>query len=393
MDSKEFRKNFPLAEKVVYFDNAATSLTPEPVLKKMLEYYREYRANIHRGEHRLTERASEEYERVYDIAGKFFNAKPSEFINVRNTTEAINAVASGFDFSKRKEVVTTSIEHHSCLLPWVRLEEEGKIKLKIVEGSRDGAFDLQDFRDSVSKNTALVAFTATSNVLGNKTPVREICRIARDAGAHSLVDAAQAVGHRNVDLKNWGCDFMAFSGHKSFAPTGVGALYHREGVELKPAFVGGGTISEVKLHSFKFINNRERFEAGTPDIGGWIGLGEALNFISNNFSFIESQEKLLVGKMMRIAEYPKVDYYGPRKAEDKAGVFAFNVGKLKHHEVAIMFDKLSKICLRSGHHCTMPLHRELLKIDGSVRASLHAYNTVGETELFFETLEKIAKIA
>ncbi|MFH1056435.1 MAG: aminotransferase class V-fold PLP-dependent enzyme [Candidatus Micrarchaeota archaeon] len=215
MNVKEFRGFFPLSEKVVYFDNAATSLTPEPVLEKMLEYYREYRANIHRGEHRLTEKASEEYEKVYDIAGKFFNARPSEFIDVRNTTEAINAVALGLDFSKRSEIVTTSIEHHSCLLPWVRLEEEGKIKLKIVQGSRDGAFDLQDFQDSVSKNTALVAFTATSNVLGNKTPVKEICSIAKDAGAYSLVDAAQAVGHRKVDLRDWNCDFLLFRGTRA----------------------------------------------------------------------------------------------------------------------------------------------------------------------------------
>jgi cysteine desulfurase/selenocysteine lyase len=393
MNVKEFRKDFPLTEKVVYFDNAATSLTPEPVLEKMLEYYREYRANIHRGAHRLTERASEEYERVYDVAAKFFNAKPSEFVNVKNTTEAINALSLGFDFSKRKEVVTTSIEHHSCLLPWVRLEEEGKIKLKIVDASREGLFDLSDFQQAISKNTALVAFTATSNVLGNKTPVKEITKIAHDSGALVLVDAAQAVGHRTVDLKNWDCDFMAFSGHKAFGPTGTGALFHKEGVELKPAFVGGGTIIEAQLHSFKFVNNRERFEAGTPDIGGWIGLGAAFEFISKNFSFIESQEKILIERMMRIADFPNVDYYGPRSAKDKAGVFAFNVGKLKHHEVAIMFDKLSKICVRSGHHCAMPLHRRVLGVDGSVRASVHAYNTVEETELFFDTLGKIAKLA
>ncbi|HIH20967.1 TPA: aminotransferase class V-fold PLP-dependent enzyme, partial [Candidatus Micrarchaeota archaeon] len=311
MGVESFRKNFPILGKAVYFDSAASSLTPEPVLQKMLEYYREYRANVHRGAHRLAKRASDEYEKTYDLLAHFFNGRPGEFINVRNTTDAVNQLALSLDFSKRREVVTTNLEHHSNLLPWVRLEQDGKIKLRIVEASADGAFDLDDFAGAVGKNTALVAFTATSNVLGNKMPVPEITKIARDAGALSLVDAAQVVGHRKVDLREWKCDFLAFSGHKSFAPTGVGVLYHREGVDLKPAFVGGGTISDAQLHSFKFIDNRERFEAGTPDIAGWIGLGAALEFVSKNFGFIESQEKKLVGQMMGIADFPKVAYYGP----------------------------------------------------------------------------------
>lgn len=390
MDLTEFRANFPLASKVVYFDSAASSLTVQPVLDKMNEYYLEYRSNIHRGAHRLTRKASEEYDRTYEILAKCLKGKESEFIDVRNTTEAINFVATGIDYSKRNEVVVTNIEHHSNLLPWIRLEERGRIVLKVVKANKEGRLDLEEFKKAVNNKTAIVSFTAASNVLGNKTPVREVCEIARDAGALSLVDSAQAVGHVKVDLKHANCDFAAFSAHKCFGPTGVGALYHKEGVRLEPAFLGGGTILEAGLHSYKLTNDRQRFEAGTPNIAGWIGLGTAIEFISRNFAFMEEQERKLVKAMMGIAE--KADYYGPLNAEEKIPVFSFNVGKLKQHEVAVMFDQLSRICVRSGHHCAMPLHHELLKVDGSVRASLHSYNTLEEVELFFSTLEKVKKL-
>ncbi|MFH0714101.1 MAG: cysteine desulfurase [Candidatus Micrarchaeota archaeon] len=394
MNVVEFRKNFPIVDKVVYFDNAATSLTPFPVLEKMNEYYNEYRANIHRGAHRLTQRASKEYERGYEVMAKFFNAKPSEFINVTNTTEAINSVALGLDFSKKNEVVLTNIEHHSNLLPWIELEKRGKVKLKFVNVNSKGAVDLNDFSDAISSKTALVTFTAVSNVLGNKLPVQEIVKISHDAGALTLVDAAQAVGHEKIDLRKWNCDFMAFSSHKCYGPTGVGALYHREGVALKPAMYGGGTVMDVELHDYTLVSDRQRFEAGTPNISGWIGLATALEFIDKNFAFMQSQEKKLVEKMLpAIANMPKVNYYGPTNASEKVGVFAFTIGKLPNHEVAVMFDEMNKICVRSGHHCAMPLHREVLGLEGTVRASLHAYNTEEEVKLFLETLQKITALA
>jgi cysteine desulfurase/selenocysteine lyase len=200
-----------------------------------------------------------------------------------------------------------------------------------------------------------------------------------------------------VDFRAWGCDFAAFSGHKCFGPTGVGALFHREnasaGVELKPVFLGGGIITKASLHDFELVANRERFEAGTPNIAGWLGLGAAFEFISKHASFMQEQERSLVKAMLPLAEKRGVHYYGSRDAARKIGIFSFNVGRLKHHEVAVMFDSLARVCVRSGHHCAMPLHRELFGVDGSVRASVHAYNTLEEVAAFQGTLDKITRLA
>ena len=398
MNVKKIREDFPiLASGVIYFDNAASSLTPEPVLRKEAEFYHEYRANIHRGAHRLTLRASQEYEAVYVKLAKFFNARESEFVNVRNATEALNAAVMGLEWKAGDEIVTTSVEHHSCLLPLVRLQKERGVKLKIVQANNEGLFSEKNFAPLVSKKTKLVAFTACSNVLGTRVPIKEITRVAHDAGALVLLDAAQYAGHHAMNLKDLGVDFMAFSGHKFLAPTGTGVLYHREGVDLKPVFVGGGTIQDASARDYALLANRERFEAGTPNIAGWIALGAALDYASKiGLREIEEHEALLskeLFKVFRDFENRGVDWYGPRDERDKsAPVFAFNIRGLKHHETAVMLDELKKICVRSGHHCCIPLTRAL-GVDGTVRASLYFYNTIEEINAFRQALETVSKLA
>ncbi len=378
-----------------YFDSAASSLTANSVLAKMEEYYKQYRANIHRGEHGFTRRASEEYEEVYRTLAGFFNAKETEFAAVRNTTEAINYVAHGLPWKEGDEVVVTDVEHHSNLLPWLRLKDRG-VKVCVLEADESGTLSPEKLSSRLTKKTRLVAFTACSNVLAAREPVEELAKVARDAGALVLVDAAQYVGHHPVDLKRLRADYLAFSGHKCFGPTGIGVLYHREGSPLEPLLVGGGTIREASLTGFKLLENRERFEAGTPAIAEWIGLGSALGTINSiGYDNIEGHDRELERAMLEVfAELgPKgVILYGPAAAEGKScALFSFNVKGVSHHQAAIMLDKLGFAC-RSGHHCAMPLTRKL-GVTGTARASLHVYNSVKQVRDFGQALSKVAALA
>ncbi len=381
-----------------YFDSAATSLTTLPVLQKMQEYYENYRANIHRGAHHFTRQASEEYEQVYEKLAKFFHASSQEFVSVRNTTEAINAVALGMEWKEGDEVVVTEAEHHSNLLPWLRLKSKG-VKIRIWEADNVGKLWPEKLAPLVSKKTRLVAFTACSNVLGTKIPVKELAKTAKEASSGKalvLVDAAQYVGHHPVDVREWPVEFLAFSGHKCFGPTGIGVLFHDENAPLQPWFVGGGTIREASLDSYTLLEHRERFEAGTPAIAEWIGLGAALDTITKiGYSNIEAHDKQLVESMLKAFQgqpHNNVQLYGPVNAEDKScALFAFNVRNLPHHETAVMLDQLG-FAMRSGHHCAMPLTKKL-GVEGTVRASLHLYNTAEEVEKFGQALKQVSLLA
>lgn len=385
--------HFYLPKGAAYFDSAATSLTPKPVLAKMQEYYENYRANIHRGAHRFTRKASEEYEAVYGKLAKFFNADPQEFTGVRNTTEAINGVALGLDWKHGDEVIVTDLEHHSNLLPWLRLKKLG-VTVKVLESDAQGRLDPQKLKPLLSKKTKLVAFTACSNVLGGKVAIHDLAKAAKGAGALVLVDAAQYVGHHPVDLKALPIDFLAFSGHKCFGPTGIGVLFHRKSAPLEPWFVGGGTIRTASLQDYQLLGHRERFEAGTPAIAEWIGLGAAIDFINKiGYTEIEAHDQKLVKAMLKaFPENPKAKLYGETDEKGKScALFAFNVGKLPHHEAAVMLDQMG-FALRSGHHCAMPLTKKL-GVEGTVRASLHLYNTEEQAAKFSQALAKISALA
>ncbi len=390
---------FDAPKNPIYFDSAASSLTAIPVRQKMEEFYSLYRANIHRGAHQYTKRASEEYEQVYGKLAKFFKSKESEFIQVRNTTEAINGVTLGTKWKEGDEVIVSSIEHHSNLLPWLKLKEMG-VKVNILQADEEGLLSPEILKTLLTPRTKLVAITACSNVLGMKEPVEQLIKIAKENQTSAkdrtlvLLDAAQYVGHHPLDLSKVKADYMAFSGHKCFGPTGIGVLYHREGAPLAPWFVGGGTIREATLDGYTLLENRERFEAGTPAIAEWIGLGAALDVIGKiGYNEIENHEKKLISAMLQVfASQPKATLYGPQEASKKScALFAFNVGKVKHHETAVMLDKFGFAC-RSGHHCAMPLTKKL-GVEGTVRASLHIYNKEEEVKSFAQALSKVAMLA
>jgi len=381
----------------VIVDNAASSLTPEPVIQKMLEFYHNYRANVDRGIHRFSQKASEEYEKTHAKVAGFINAESeTEIIFTRNATEAINLVASGLKWKKSDKIVTSLIEHHSNFIVWLRLKKRYGVDVEIVRPNREGLFDIADFEKTIDDKVRLVALTHVSNVLGVKTPVEEVAKIAHDHDAHLLVDGAQSVPHLKVDVQRVDCDYLAFSGHKMLGPTGVGVLYARKELldNLEPLSIGGGTIADVGLDHYTLSESPTKFEAGTPAIAEAIGLGAAIEYLKEvRIENIESRERELVKNMYQgLVDIPGVEVYGPKKVEQRTGIVSFNVGDLNPHDLALALDVSADILVRSGHHCCLPLNKELLKRrEGTVRTSLYLYNTEAEVEKLVSAVDEIAR--
>jgi cysteine desulfurase/selenocysteine lyase len=372
-------------------------LTPEPVVQKMLEFYHDYRANVERGVHRFSQRASEEYEEAHAKIADLINAgSETEIILTRNATEAINLVANGLTWKKGDKIVTSLIEHHSNFIVWLRLKKRYGVDVEIVRPNREGLFTIADFEKAIDDKARLVALTHVSNVLGVKTPVEEIAKIAHDHDAHLLVDAAQSVPHLKVDVQRIGCDYLAFSGHKMLGPTGVGVLYARKEMldNLEPLSIGGGTIADVGIDNYTLSESPTKFEAGTPAIAEATGLGAAVDYLRQvQLENIEVHERILVKRMYQgLADIPSVEVYGPKKVEQRTGIVSFNVGNLNPHDVALALDVSAEIMVRSGHHCCLPLNKELLKRrEGTVRASVYLYNTEAEVEKLVSAVEEISR--
>jgi len=399
LDLKKAKQDFPILDSgIIYLDNAASSLTPEPVLRKMLEFYWEYRANVERGVHRLSQRASEEYELAHTRVAHLINAKSAcEIVMTRNTTEGINTISNGLEWKRGDKIITSLVEHHSNFIVWLRVKNRHHVDLEVVkpgEPTANGLLDPADFEKAVDDDTKLVALTHISNVLGSIMPVREITEIAHEHGAYVLLDGAQSVPHVRVDVQKIGCDFLAFSGHKMCAPTGSGALYVREELmdEVEPLCIGGGTIADVGLDYYKLDESPTRFEAGTPAIAESIGLGAAAEYLQEiGMENIERHEKELARQMYEgFKEITEVETYGP-EPKDKIGITAFNVGSLNPHDVALALDVSADIMVRSGHHCAIPLARNIIRKTGSVRASAYFYNTREEIDKLVLTVGEIGR--
>ena len=399
LDLVEVRKDFPILQiGFIYLDNAASSLTPEPVLQKMLEFYREYRANVERGIHRLSQKATDEYELAREKVARFINAtRKSEIIMTRNTTEGINLIANGLKWKKGDKVVTSLIEHHSNFIVWLRSKQRYGVGVEVVrpkEPVNHGLLDPTDFEKVVDDDTKLVAVIHISNTLGTIEPVEEIAEIAHEHGAYLLVDGAQSIPHLKVDVKKIGCDFLAFSGHKMCAPTGSGALYIREEImdEVEPLCIGGGTVVDVGLDRYELKQGPNRFEAGTPSIAETIGLGAAVDYLNQiGMESIEAYEEKLAKKMYEgLIEIPKVEVYGP-DSKRRVGITSFNISDMDANDVALALDKSANIMVRSGHHCTLPLMRAIVKNKGATRASAYFYNTKREIDKLLSAVEKLAE--
>ncbi|MBC7127837.1 MAG: cysteine desulfurase [Candidatus Methanosuratus sp.] len=391
------RKDFPfISPGRVYLDSASTSLTPEPVLAKMLEYYRDYRANVGRGIYVASRRATDEFEAAREKLARLINAKPGEIIFVRNTSEAMNLVASGLDLRPGDKVVTTIQEHHSNYIVWLREKARKRIDLRVVGADAFGDLNITEIQDEIERGAKLVSMTHVSNVLGVRNPVEEIGKACRKNGVLLLVDGAQSVPHMRIDVKRIGCDFLAFSGHKMCGPTGAGALYIREDLQgdLEPLCIGGGSIEDVGVDYYALRSGPYRFEAGTPAIAEVIGMGAAAEYLMGiGMENIEAHEAELTREMLEaIKVNHKIKVYGSLDAKRRNGIISFNLEGMDPHDVALALDRAAGIMVRSGHHCALPLMKEALKIGtGSVRASVYLYNTKPEVRAFVETLSKISE--
>jgi len=404
LNVNEIRKDFPILDRetangkrVIYLDSTATSQKPLQVIEAMNDYYRRSNANIHRGVHTLAEEATSLYEGARERIAKFINAASSrEIIYTRNTTESINLVAYSWARANLKSgdlVILTEMEHHSNLVPWHMLQAERGIELEFIPVTDDGLLDLEAFKTLLNRTPKLVSFTHMSNVLGTINPAGEIIKLAHAAGAVVLVDGAQSVPHLAVDVQALDADFYAFSAHKMCGPTGIGILYGKSALlDAMPPFLGGGDmIKEVKLRSFRPNSLPHKFEAGTPAIAEAIGLGAAVDYLTQvGMKDIAAHEhEITEYALERLEEIPGVKLFGP-SADKKGGVAAFTLEGVHPHDVAQILDQ-DGIAVRAGHHCAQPLH-EKFGIPATSRASFYLYSTKDEVDMLVKGLYKVKEM-
>ncbi|MEI6427700.1 MAG: SufS family cysteine desulfurase [Pseudanabaena sp. ELA607] len=398
--AEQVRAEFPILHQeingkpLIYFDNAASSQKPQAVIDAWLSYYQHDNANVHRGAHTLSARATDAYEAARHKVARFINARSEcEIIYTRNASEAINVVAYTWGWANLKdgdEVILSVMEHHSNLVPWQLIAQRTGAVLKFIEPTAEGVLNVDQFRELLTDRTKLVSIVHVSNTLGCVNPVEEIIELSHAKGAKILLDACQSVPHMAIDVQTLDCDWLVASGHKMCAPTGIGFLYGKaEVLEAMPPFLGGGEmIAEVYLDHSTYAGLPHKFEAGTPAIGEAIALGAAVDYLSNlGMARIHDYEQQLVAHMMaQLVEIPDLTIYGPR--HHRAGLAAFTVsGGIHANDIAAMLDQ-EGIAIRSGHHCTQPLHR-YLGVSGTARASVYFYNTLAEVDTFIMALKDV----
>jgi cysteine desulfurase/selenocysteine lyase len=404
IEMKTIRDDFPIFQRsmhgkpLVYLDSAATSQKPQVVLSALEDYYRRYNANIHRGLYQIAEEATSAYENARKKVAAFIGAPDAgEVIFTRNTTEAINLVAYSWgrtNVGPGDEIVLTEMEHHSNLVPWILLSQQTGATLKHIPFDDSGYLDLEAGRRLITDRTKLVAAVHMSNVFGTINPVAELADLAHQHGALMLVDGAQSVPHLGVKIDDLRCDFLAFSGHKMLGPTGIGALWaHREILEAMPPFLGGGEmISQVFLDRATFNELPWKFEAGTPNIADAIAWGVAIDYLEElGMQSVRAHEvELTEYAIERLSEEPDIHLYGPRDAQRKGGVAAFNLGDVHAHDVGTVLD-VEGICIRAGHHCCQPMMRKL-DVAATARASFYIYNSPDDVDRLIEGLDRVRKV-
>lgn len=406
-DPYVIRKDFPIlnqyvyGKKLIYFDNIATSQKPIQVINSISDFYKRFNANIHRGMHYLSQEASRLYEEAHETVAKFIRADADEIIFVRNTTEGLNLVAYAWglkNLGEDDEIIITIMEHHSNMLPWFKLAKLRKANVKVIYVDKHGRLNYKELENMITKRTKIIAITHISNVTGVINDIKYIAKLAHDVEAKIVVDGAQSVPHLPVNVQNLDIDFMAFSGHKMLGPTGIGVLYINKRIhdEMDTFIVGGDTIKEVHYNNtdkLKVIwhDYPWRFEAGTPNIAGAVGLAEAVKYLINiGMNNIHKHElKLVEYTLKRIRDdLHNVKIMGPPDLNMRSGVISFIMDRLDPHALAILLDEYG-IAVRSGFHCAQPLHEYLGFKSGSVRIGFYLYNTIEEVDVFIEAMKKI----
>ena len=405
LDTQKIKKDFPILKrlingnKLVYLDNAATTQKPQVVIDSLVDYYSNHNANIHRGIHTLAEEATEMYEGARKKIAEFLGAESEkEIIYVRNSTEAINLVAYSWgraNLKKGDEVYISESEHHSNIVPWQIVTKETGAVLKYIKVDRDGYLELGRFKRELTPKVKFVSIVHVSNVLGIINPVKELAKMAHSVGAKILVDGSQSAPRIPINVDDLECDFFALTSHKMSGPTGMGVLWGREEIlNTMPAFFGGGDmIKEVYFDHFIPSDLPYKFEAGTPNIAGAVGLGTAVDYLTHigMDNVYQHEMKLTDYTLKKLSEIEGIEIYGPKNTENKIGVIAFNLKGVHAHDLAQMFNE-EGIGIRSGHHCAMPLHRDKLHIPASARISIYIYNDESDIDKVVEAIKKAKKI-
>mgnify|MGYP001616112548 CR=1 FL=1 len=403
LNVEQIRKDFPVLNRkingkdLVYLDNGATSQKPNIVIDAVSRFYKEYNANVHRGIYKLSEESTLEYEGSRNKIAKFLNARyTEEIIFTRNATEALNLISNSYgnNLSKDDEILLTVMEHHSNIVPWQLLKKRKGVNLKFVDIDENGFLKTDDYDKLLNKKTKIVSLTQMSNVLGTINPIKELIKKAHKNKSIVIVDACQSIVHMKVDVKELNADFLVFSGHKLFGPSGIGVLYgKKELLEKMDPFLGGGDmIKEVHLDRAEWNDLPWKFEAGTPNIAGAIGLGYAIDYINKiEYKNIEDYEKNLTKYALeKLSNIKGIEIYGPKNYMERGSIITFNIKGVHPHDVASILDSES-IAIRSGHHCAQPL-MERLKVDATNRISLCFYNTKEEIDKTINALQKVVEV-
>jgi len=404
MDPIKLREDFPIlkikvrGKRFVYLDSAATTQKPVQVIEAINNYYKNFNSNVHRGVYFISEEATRLYEEARMKVSRFINAEsPRTIVFTRNATEAINLVAYSWgrkNIKEGDEIILTEMEHHSNLVPWQILAKEKNAKLKFIPVKEDGTLQLEKLQELFTPKSKILAITHVSNVLGTINPIKEIVEFAHKNGTLVLVDGAQSVPHIPVDVKDLGCDFLAFSGHKMLGPMGIGVLYGKEKIleEMEPFLGGGEMISQVWLERATWNEIPWKFEAGTPNVEGAIGLGSAIDYLKKiGMENIEKRERELTAYAMeRLKEIEGIRIYGPKNPELKSGVISFNLENIHPHDVGTILDQ-EGIAVRVGSHCAQPLMAKF-GVSSMVRASFYIYNIEEEIDIMISALKKVKEI-
>ena len=402
MNILEIRKNFPILNKkikehsLVYLDNAATTQKPLQVINALSSYYCDYNAAIHRGVHYLSNVATAAYENARENVRAFINAKhQEEIVFVRGTTEAINLVAATFGRANLKagdEVLISTMEHHSNIVPWQMIVEQTGATLKVIAIDDNGDIDLDDYARQLNTHTKIVAVTHVSNVLGTINPVKKMIKMAHDIGVPVLIDGAQAIARMPVDVQDLDCDFYAFSGHKIYSPMGIGVLYGKKELlqKMPPYHGGGGMIRTVTFAKTEYADLPAKFEAGTQNVAGAIGLNAAINYLKTigMSNIFQHELQLLNYAQEKLSAVVQLKIIG--NSLTKTGVISFVLDNIHPHDVATILDT-DGIAVRAGHHCAMPL-MERYQVPATTRVSFGLYNTIEEIDVLLQGLDKVLKV-
>lgn len=400
---KRYKDDFPILQTtvnghpLVYLDSAATAQKPNPVIDAVAAYYRETNANPHRGNYDLSVRATEAYEQSREVIRKFIGAEKSEeIIFTRNTTESFNLLAYSYGMNfigKGDEIVISILEHHSNLIPWQQVAKAKGATLKYLYINNEGEIPDEEIENKITEKTKLVSITHVSNVLGSISPVEKIVKKAHSVGAVVALDCAQSIPHFGIDVKKLGVDFAAFSGHKMLAPMGIGVLYGREELldKMPPFFTGGDMIEYVYEQDFTAAPLPQKFEAGTQNVGGAVGIAAAAHYIEKigYENIIKTETELTKYALEKLSTVPYITIYGKKNSVGRCGVISFNIKDAHPHDVASIVDA-GGVAIRSGHHCAQPLLR-YLGLNATCRASFYFYNTFEDVDILVENLKSVRK--